>query len=120
MGFLVVQHFGAIGGDLTMKDKVQLFEDRQVRSAWDDENEEWYFSVVDVCAIPTGSSNPKRYWRDLKRKLKQEGAGETYENIVRLRMTSADGAHRQTTVNLCSDNVSVLLNVHLTLLGLYS
>ena len=79
-----------------MKDKVQLFEDRQVRSAWDDENEEWYFSVVDVCAILTGSSNPKRYWSDLKRKLKQEGAGETYENIVRLRMTSADGAHRQT------------------------
>ena len=48
-----------------MKGKIQLFEDHQVRSAWDDQKEEWFFSVVDVVSVLTGSSEPKRYWSDL-------------------------------------------------------
>lgn len=79
-----------------MKGKIQLFEDHQVRSAWDDQKEEWFFSVVDVVSVLTGSSEPKRYWSDLKRKLKKEGANQTYENIVRLKMTAPDGKGRLT------------------------
>mgnify|MGYP000346822359 FL=1 len=79
-----------------MKGKIQLFEDHQVRSAWDDQKEEWFFSVVDVVSVLTGSSEPKRYWSDLKRKLKKEGANQTYENIVRLKMTAPDGKGKLT------------------------
>ena len=79
-----------------MKGKIQLFEDHQVRSAWDDQKEERLFSVVDVVRVLSGSSEPKRYWSDLKRKLKKEGATQTYENIVRLKMTAPDGKGRLT------------------------
>ena len=83
-----------------MKDNnsLQLFEDQPIRSAWDAEKEEWYFSVVDVVAALTGSENPRRYWSDLKRKLKKEGAVEVYEKIVQLKMTSPDGKKRLTDV----------------------
>ena len=84
----------------TMKDNnsLQLFEDQPIRSAWDAEKEEWYFSVVDVVAALTGSENPRRYWSDLKRKLKAEGAVELYDNIVQLKLASADGKRRLTDV----------------------
>lgn len=72
-------------------DAMQLFEDQPIRSAWDAEREEWYFSVVDVVGALTGSENPRRYWSDLKRKLKSEGAVELYENIVQLKLKSTDG-----------------------------
>lgn len=52
--------------------KIQLFEDQKIRTAWDEDKEEWYFSVVDVIRVLTGSENPRRYWSDLKRKLKAE------------------------------------------------
>ena len=73
---------------------LQLFEDQPIRSAWDAEKEEWYFSIVDVVAALTGSENPRRYWSDLKRKLKAEGAVELYDNIVQLKLASADGKRR--------------------------
>ena len=57
-------------------DKIQLFEDKRIRTAWDKEREEWYFSIVDVVEVLTDSENPRRYWSDLKRKLKAEGANE--------------------------------------------
>ena len=79
-----------------MKDKIQLFEDKKIRSAWDDEIEELFFSVIDVIGVLSESSEPKRYWSDLKRKLKKEGSAETYEKIVRLKMPSADGKFRLT------------------------
>lgn len=50
---------------------IQLFEDKQIRTAWDAEREEWYFSIVDVISVLTGTENPRRYWSDLKRKLKK-------------------------------------------------
>ena len=77
---------------------IQLFEDRKIRTAWDEEQEEWYFSVVDVIRVLTGSENPRRYWSDLKRKLKAEGAVELYEKIVQLKMTAPDGKKRLTDV----------------------
>lgn len=79
-----------------MKDKIQLFEGKEIRCMWDEEKEEWYFSVVDVVGILSDSSEPKRYWSDLKRKLKKEGSNETYEKIVRLKMPSPDGKFRLT------------------------
>ena len=80
------------------KDTVQLFEDKKIRTAWDEEKEEWYFSIVDVVGILTDSENPRRYWSDLKRKLKKEGAVELYENLVQLKMLSADGKRYKTDV----------------------
>ena len=81
-----------------MSDKVQLFEDQRIRTAWDEEKEEWYFSVVDVVGVLTETSNPRRYWSDLKRKLKSEGASQLYENIVQLKMKSDDGKKYATDV----------------------
>ena len=79
-------------------DKIQLFEDKRIRTAWDEEREEWYFSIVDVVDVLTGSENPRRYWSDLKRKLKAEGANELYEKIVQLKLRAPDGKRRLTDV----------------------
>lgn len=64
-----------------------LFEGKEIRSIWDSEKEDYYFSVVDVIAALTDSKIPKRYWTDLKRKLNEEGS-QLYENIVQLKMQS--------------------------------
>ena len=80
------------------KKDIQLFEDSPIRTAWDEEKEEWYFSIVDVVGVLTGTDNPRRYWSDLKRKLKAEGAVELYENIVQLKLTAPDGKKRATDV----------------------
>lgn len=77
---------------------IRLFEDSKIRTAWDAEREEWYFSIVDVIAVLTDTENPRRYWSDLKRKLKKEGATELYEKIVQLKMPSADGKRYNTDV----------------------
>lgn len=77
---------------------IQLFEDQKIRTAWDVEKEEWYFSIIDVISVLTGTANPRRYWSDLKRKLKAEGANELYEKIVQLKMLSSDGKRYKTDV----------------------
>ena len=77
---------------------IQLFEDQKIRTAWDAEKEEWYFSIIDVISVLTGTANPRRYWSDLKRKLKAEGANELYERIVQLKMLSSDGKRYKTDV----------------------
>ena len=74
---------------------IKIFEDRKVRSHYDSNNETWYFSVIDVIEILTGSSIPKRYWSDLKKKLSKEGS-QVYEKIVRLKMIAEDGKNRET------------------------
>lgn len=81
-----------------LQNNIQLFEDKRIRTAWDAEKEEWYFSIVDVCEVLSGTENPRRYWSDLKRKLKTEGAVEVYEKIVQLKMTAPDGKQRMTDV----------------------
>lgn len=85
-------------GEVKDNNAIQLFEDKQIRTAWDAEQEEWYFSIVDVISVLTGTDNPRRYWSDLKRKLKKEGAVEVYEKIVQLKMTAPDGKKRLTDV----------------------
>ena len=85
-------------GEMANNNSMQLFEDRRIRTAWDVESEEWYFSIVDVCEVLTDTANPRRYWSDLKRKLKNEGAIELYEKIVQLKMLASDGKYYRTDV----------------------
>ena len=70
---------------MTQKHKIQLFENKNVRTVWDDELEEWYFSIVDVCGVLTESKDPQAYWRKLKQRLKDEG-NETVTNCHALKM----------------------------------
>ena len=82
---------------MTKENAIQLFEDKKVRSVWDSESGKWYISIIDVVEILTGSTNPRRYWSDLKIKLSKEGS-ELYENIVQLKMPAADGKNYKTDV----------------------
>ncbi len=72
-----------------------LFEGKEIRSIWDSEKEDYYFSVVDVIEVLTNSNIPRNYWSDLKRKLKEEGS-QLHENIVQLKMRAQDGKMRNT------------------------
>lgn len=74
--------------------KLVVFKDKNIRRAW--HNQEWWFSVIDVIEALTGSQIPKRYWSDLKIRLKHEGAVEAYAKIVRLKMLALDGKMRET------------------------
>lgn len=82
---------------MTKHNKIQIFNERKVRTVWDSELEKWYFSVIDTISILTNTDNPRRYLSDLKRKLKKEGS-EVYENIVQLKLPAADGKMRLTDV----------------------
>lgn len=79
------------------KNSIKLFGDDKIRAIWDDEQEKWYFSVVDVVAVLTNSPNPQTYWRVLKKRLKDEG-NETVTNCNGLKMHAADGKMRLTDV----------------------
>ena len=85
---------------------IKLFGEKQVRSYWDDTEEQWYFSVIDVVEVLTGSTIPKRYWSDLKKKLTKEGS-QVYDKIVRLKMIAEDGKNRETDVA----NTATLLRI---------
>ena len=82
---------------MAQSDKIQLFEDKRIRTAWNEEKEEWYFSIVDVVAVLTDSPNPQTYWRGLKKRLQDEG-NETVTSCNALKMTAADGKRRLTDV----------------------
>ena len=81
----------------TNMEKIQLFESKKIRSHWDEENELWYFSVIDAIEVLTKSDRPRRYWSDLKSKLKKEGS-ELSEKIGQLSMKASDGKMRATDV----------------------
>ena len=82
---------------MTKKEAIKVFEERKVRTIWDDQSEEWYFSVVDVVAILTESKDPTAYWRKLKQRLKGEG-NESVTNCHALKLRAADGKMRLTDV----------------------
>lgn len=82
---------------MAQKQALQLFNDKQIRTAWDDKEEKWYFSVVDVVAVLTDSPDPAKYWRVLKTRLKKEG-NETATNCSAFKMLAADGKMRLTDV----------------------
>ncbi|MBR5507347.1 MAG: Bro-N domain-containing protein [Clostridia bacterium] len=80
-----------------MDDKIQIFEDKRIRTAWNEETEEWYFSVVDVVSVLTDSVDGRKYWNKLKQRLKEEG-NETVTNCHQLKMKATDGKMRLTDV----------------------
>lgn len=82
---------------MTKTNQLQIFNDRKVRTVWDSEKEEWYFSIVDVVEVLTESADPGTYWRVLKNRLKKEG-NETVTNCNRLKLPAADGKMRMTDV----------------------
>ena len=85
---------------MNQNESLQLFEDRRIRTAWDEANEEWYFSIVDVVGVLTDSpdyNTGRKYWNKLKQRLKEEGS-ELVTNCHQLRMTAADGKKRLTDV----------------------
>ena len=82
---------------MTQKESIRLFEERKVRAIWDDEQEEWYFSIVDVISILTDSPNPRKYWSVLKTRLKREGS-ELTTNCSQLKLPAADGKKYLTDV----------------------
>jgi hypothetical protein len=82
---------------MTKKEAVKLFEEKKVRTVWGEEQEKWYFSVVDVVAILTDSPNPQAYWRVLKKRLIAEG-NETVTDCNGFKMRAADGKMRTTDV----------------------
>lgn len=82
---------------MTKKEQIQLFESKQVRTVWNDEQGKWYFSVVDVCAVLSESKNPQTYWRVLKKRLIDEG-NQTVTNCNGFKMRAVDGKMRMTDV----------------------
>lgn len=82
---------------MAQEETIKLFEGKQVRFVWDDEQEKYYFSVVDIIQVLTESTTPRRYWSDLKRKLEAEGS-EVYEKIVQLKLKASDGKKYLTDV----------------------
>ena len=82
---------------MATQDKLQLFEEKKVRTIWDDEQEKWYFSIVDTIAVLTNSPNPRKYWSVLKTRLKKEGS-ELTTNCSQLKMPAADGKKYKTDV----------------------
>lgn len=89
---------------------IVLFKQKQVRRYWDQDKELWYFSIIDVVEILTDSSIPKRYWSDLKSKLKEEGS-EVYDRIVRLKLTASDGKKRMTDCFSTEDLLRVIQSI---------
>ena len=82
---------------MVKKNSIKLFGDDKIRAVWDEDQEKWYFSIVDVVAVLTDSPNPQTYWRVLKKRLKDEG-NETVTNCNGLKMLAADGKMRMTDV----------------------
>lgn len=80
-----------------MKNEVKLFEQQKVRTHWDEEKQRWFFSIIDVIEILTGTDRGRKYWNDLKTKLKKEGS-ELSEKIGQLKMEASDGKMRMTDV----------------------
>lgn len=83
---------------------IRLFESKLIRSQWSETDQKWYFSIIDVIEVLTGSSVPRRYWSDFKKKLYTQGS-EVYEEIVQLKMKAEDGKMRETDA---ADTVSLL------------
>ena len=82
---------------MTKKEAIKIFEEKKVRTVWDNETEEWFFSVVDVVAILTDSPNPSNYWKVLKHRLRKEG-NESVTNCNQLKLPSTDGKYYKTDV----------------------
>jgi len=90
--------------------QIVIFENKEIRRQWDGKSEAWYFSIIDIISILTGSSIPKRYWSDLKNKLKNEGS-EVYEKIVQLKFKASDGKKYATDCFATPDLLRVIQSI---------
>lgn len=90
---------------MTKENSIKLFESKKIRVQWDNKSEKWYFSVIDIIETLTQSKSPRRYWSDLKRKLKKEGFSQLYEIIVQLKLKASDGKMYTTD---CADTEGLL------------
>ena len=95
---------------MSQKEIVKVFEERRIRSVWDDKTETWYFSIVDVVAALTESKDPLAYWRKLKQRLKAEG-NETVTSCHGLKMRAADGKMRMTDVATAEQMFRVIQSI---------
>ena len=82
---------------MTQKDAIKVFEDKKIRSAWNEDKDKWYFSVIDIIEALVGTDRPRKYWNDLKIKLQKEGS-QLSEKIGQLKMIAPDGKLRLTDV----------------------
>ena len=89
------------------QNKIKLFENKKIRYVWNADEEDWYFSVVDIVEVLTESDRPRKYWNDLKKKLEEEGS-QLSDKIGQLKLLAPDGNMRETDV-LSSKNVVRLL-----------
>ena len=94
---ILFRHFAENESHMSQKEALQLFGDKTIRTAWSEEEEKWYFSIVDVIAVLTDSADASAYWRKLKERLLKEG-NETVTNCHTFKMKAADGKMRQTDV----------------------
>lgn len=85
---------------------IKLFGEKKVRSVWNEDEQQWYFSIIDIIEVLTESTVPKRYWSDLKKKLINEGS-QTYDKIVRLKLIAEDGKNRESDTG----NTEVILRL---------
>ena len=90
---------------MTKETSIKLFESKKIRVHWNNDDEKWYFPVIDIIETLTGSNNPRRYWSDLKRKLLKEDFTQLYEIIVQLKLKSSDGKKYVTD---CADTEGLL------------
>ena len=93
-----------------MKNKIKVFENINIRTAWNEDEEDWYFSVVDIVEVLTESNNSRRYWSDLKRKLTAEGS-QLYDKIVQLKLPSSDGKNYSTDVLKTKDVLRLIQSI---------
>ena len=82
---------------MTKETAVKLFEQKQIRSSWNEDEEKWYFSIIDVIEVLTDTDRPRKYWNDLKTKLKKEGS-ELSEKIGQMKLAAEDGKMRLTDI----------------------
>jgi len=99
-----------VGENMKEVNSIILFNQKQVRRHWDEKKELWYFSIIDVVKVLTDTTIPRRYWSDLKNKLKNEGS-EVYEKIVQLKMTASDGKQRETDSFSTEDLLRVIQSI---------
>ena len=97
---------------MTKETAIKLFEQKQIRSVWNENAEKWYFSITDVLEVLTGTDRPRKYWNDLKAKLKKEGS-ELSEKIGQLKLQSADGKYYKTDVADTESGIERLMEAYL-------
>ena len=98
---------------MSENEKIQLFENQKIRTAWDSENEEWYFSIVDVVGVLTETENfetSRKYWNKLKQRLKEEG-NELVTNCHQLKLKAADGKRRLTDVATTEELLRIIQSI---------